>query len=381
MIFFYSPRYSPVSNGIRIMYHLVWRLNGLGFEAMALCNEPRNDAVQVPEAYLPFIRYLDETPPELSPDDIVIYPEIVPGNPLGARRVARFLMNRPWFLNGKGIDYGDSDYIVAYSGLIDTSLPQLFLLVDDREKYLPFRGVAEKRGVSVYFGKVNPENLRRGIPLLKDLARHERLLPITRQVPDRKDLLFRTIAGSRLLVSFDPLSNLNHEATLLDTPVLLMDDSYGVMQGRFNMPLHGFFTDIKELDLATAAARRAWEEYESRLARQDAGIAAWAATIRGHFEKIDAAPGGEYALSVAASNRNRRALDEAHFLEHIQGAPLVNIEYHRDLPEEILRILKLYWPLKLKKFRESAAGAAKAALRRLGLFRTVKRLYKFLGEK
>jgi hypothetical protein len=363
------------------MYHLVWRLNGLGFEAMALCNEPRNDAVQVPEAYLPFIRYLDETPPELSPDDIVVYPEIVSGNPLRARRVARFLMNRPWFLSGKGIDYGDSDYIVAYSGLIDTGLPHLFLLVDDREKYRPFRGVARKRGVSVYFGKVNPEILKRGIPLLKELSRHHRLVPITRQVPDRKELLFRTIAESRLLVSFDPLSNLNHEATLLDTPVLLMDDSYGVMKGRFNLPLHGFFSDIRDLDVASAAAHRAWAEYESQFVRQDAGIAAWADAIHSHFEKIDAAPEGEYARSIAASNRNRKALDEAHFLEHAQGTPLVNIEYPRDLPEEIQRILRIYWPLKLKKFRESAIDAAKAALKGIGLFSLVKRLYKFLSAK
>jgi hypothetical protein len=363
------------------MYHLVWRLNGLGHEAMALCNEPRNDAVQVPERYLPFIRYIDESPPELLPDDIVIYPEIVSGNPLRARRVARFLMNRPWFLSGKGIDYGDSDYIVAYSGLIDTGLPQLFLLVDDREKFLPFRGGTEKRGVSVYFGKVNPDILQRGIPLLKGLSRHDRLVPITRQVPYRKDLLFRTIAESRLLVSFDPLSNLNHEATLLDTPVLLMDDSYGVMKGSFNIPLHGFFSDIRELDGAVSAAHRAWGEYESQLERQDAGIATWAAAIRAHFEKIDAAPSGEYAMSVAASNRSRKVIDEAPFLEHTQGTPLVNIEYPGDLPEEIQRILRIYWPLKLKKFRESAIDAAKAALKGMGLFSLVKRLYKSVSAK
>jgi hypothetical protein len=335
--------------------------------------------------YVPFIYYLDEARPAFSPDDIVIYPEIIPDNPLAARRVARFLLNRPWFINGKGIDYGDSDYLFAYSGLIDAWLPQLFLLVDDREKFLPHRGKSEKHGVSVYFGKSKPEIFQQGIPFLMELSRHDRLRIITRQVPNNKELLFDAIAKSRFLVSFDPLSNLNYEATLLDTPILLMDDSYGVMKGRFNIPLHGFFEEIKDLDLASKAVHSAWHEYENQLAGQDESITVWARSLFKHFENIDAQPLGDYALLVAKKNQSRKSLDAAHFFEDMRGSLLVNIEYHRDLPEEVQRAVKIFWSLKLKKVYEFSIDVTKSfiknILKRLGLFKQAKKLYKLLSEK
>ena len=47
-------------------------------------------------------------------DSIVLYPEVVTGNPLKAQRVVRWLLNKPGFFGTKW-DVGESDIIVGYT--------------------------------------------------------------------------------------------------------------------------------------------------------------------------------------------------------------------------------------------------------------------------
>ena len=47
-------------------------------------------------------------------DDIVVYPEVVCGNPLGAKRVVRWLLNEPGVIGGDGV-FEEQDLILAYS--------------------------------------------------------------------------------------------------------------------------------------------------------------------------------------------------------------------------------------------------------------------------
>lgn len=107
-----APPYNPDSGGAIFLHGLVHALNSLGASA-ALWPiwrpAPRNlrarlrDAVRRPSLLWrdrAFATQPDRLTPvaapgDLRPDSIVVYPEIVLGNPLGARNVVRWLLYRP----------------------------------------------------------------------------------------------------------------------------------------------------------------------------------------------------------------------------------------------------------------------------------------------
>ena len=57
------------------------------------------------------------------------------------------------------------------------------------------------------------------------------------------------ISESRLLISFDPLTSLIHESTLLGTPVYIYDETFKEEYDKFNFKLHGFYYNLKDSDL------------------------------------------------------------------------------------------------------------------------------------
>lgn len=52
-------------------------------------------------------------------DTIVIYPEIIVGNPLKAQRVVRWLLHKPGYNNGGKIDFGQKDLFFFYEKAFD----------------------------------------------------------------------------------------------------------------------------------------------------------------------------------------------------------------------------------------------------------------------
>lgn len=181
-------------------------------------------------------------PTKLGPLDVAIYSESVADNPLQARRVVRYLMNLPGILTNRTVQLGDFDFVVAYSRFVDPQLFQLFLL---KEEWIPAVAPPKRNQVAVHFGKVNRRKLMAHYGAVRDTIRSfsSRKI-ITRSFPARRRTLVRWLASSRVLVSFDPLSNIHYEATLLGTPVIAVDRSiYGDLKG-FNLPLHGFASGV-----------------------------------------------------------------------------------------------------------------------------------------
>lgn len=117
----YAPRPSPYyiyaldyrrnSAGIRVMHALCDALIRSGYEAYALANVC-NPALMTPRLTTEVINLHRQQGVE----PIVVYPEVVGGNPLEGNVVVRYLLNRPGFLNvvGDG-EFAADDIIYAYT--------------------------------------------------------------------------------------------------------------------------------------------------------------------------------------------------------------------------------------------------------------------------
>ncbi|MFA6189223.1 MAG: hypothetical protein WC680_08095 [Sulfuricurvum sp.] len=134
----FTPGYDDHSGGIVVLHQLCDRLNKLGYHALLWPFFKPIFDIQKPfrSIYL-FLNYFRKTlkygyriHPKLNTpiatyqdliDSIVVYPEIVEGNPLKAERVVRWLLHKPGFNNGGKIDFGKNDFFFYYDKAYDDS--------------------------------------------------------------------------------------------------------------------------------------------------------------------------------------------------------------------------------------------------------------------
>jgi hypothetical protein len=151
----YAPDYTTLSSGIRCLHLLCHRLNQRGFSA-AITPRIRNPHLETPRISQRKI----QSAPGILDLSIVIYPEVVKGNPLEARNVVRYLLNKPGFFGvGALQDYGPADYFIHFaeefrpSGL--KSRPLRLPLVDTNIFKPPLtEGV--RRGFLLYSARYTP---------------------------------------------------------------------------------------------------------------------------------------------------------------------------------------------------------------------------------
>lgn len=137
--------------------------------------------------------------PEGDPAAIAVYPEIVTGNPFGAERVVRWLLNVASPTDGMVFSWARS----LGDGLL--------LTVDIVERDL-FRFRSGPRDGVVYWvhkGTFDASVLPPG-------ARQ-----ITHTWPETREGVAEVLAGASLLISFDPFTMLVLESVLVGTPVLV----------------------------------------------------------------------------------------------------------------------------------------------------------------
>jgi hypothetical protein len=376
MFYLYSQPYYGASNGIKICYLLVRYLHELGFGAAIACPDPQSPDRPPPEGYEPPVVYSCGTSLRIGPDDIAIYPEIITGNPLGARRVVRYLLNRPYYLNGKGIDYGPNDFLTTCSKAIDPDLPQLCILSDERLRYRAYNRPKKRDQVAVYFGKTDLNGLGARMAALADIVRrYRRVALVTRRHPADRAALFRIIAESRLLVSFDPITSMGYEATLLGTPVVMLDDSFGVLDAVDGIPLYGFSADLVGVGEAEAEVPKAISYYESYIESQRGQVKRWADSVAAHFDRIEAPSEDEYRRFRSGFIAEQCRIDEKRFRERRDAAVLENINYLNEIPDVALKPLRKRTAVTAARIGVCAVKIVKAALKTGGAFGLAKSLY------
>ena len=255
-----TPGYQQASGGIVALHNLCHRLNRLGRRAV-LC--PLDEGFQRREGW--------DTPLAIRADlddAVVVYPEIIAGNPLQADRVVRWLLNRPGYISGQSMQEEPTDLIVSYSASIDPDRPLLSLPVIDPSIYFP-KDVPGS-GSLLWVGKGTGRTSM-------DLSGCRE---ITRTWPATKADLAAVLRGADVLYSLDSLSAVNVEATLCGTPVVLFPDAswdrdaltrYEGGTAGFAWPGEGSGSD--ELAAARTAVLDAYPAYLQRLSGVDQGVA------------------------------------------------------------------------------------------------------------
>ena len=123
LFYIYTPAIRLNSAGIRVLHYLCDALNQNGQDAWLVLHNPKENLNPVdPELNTPILsqnqvnQHLAEgrTP-------TVIYSETVPGNPLKAKRVIRYLLHFPGALGGTK-KFPESEWLVAYSKKIMDSV-------------------------------------------------------------------------------------------------------------------------------------------------------------------------------------------------------------------------------------------------------------------
>lgn len=165
----YAPLYDENSGGAIVLYKLYETLVKLGFLAYIA---PFRDGLGVPMNIIGRLRshqqkwkikheYIKKTPhlvrinsaDSIGDDYVVVYPEVVDGNPLRARNVVRWLLHRPGFHTGR-VSFGESDLVFFYDKQFDdpmyNKLPSNHLRVIENHSAIYFKKNHFKRSGSCY---------------------------------------------------------------------------------------------------------------------------------------------------------------------------------------------------------------------------------------
>jgi hypothetical protein len=189
----------------------------------------------------------------VDPESVAVIPETTSAevvSSLASKRRVWYLLNKPILLTHKPIIYRPEDLVVTYSGLVSKIYFNLFILREIPELNLEniSAPIAPKEDLILfYYGKSRKSNIPGNVrKLIK--SRGAKVIVINRIFPKSRDLLFDLLKRARLLVSYDPFTNLNYEATLCGTPCYILDNYMNLDYSDFNLPLHGIFESKQEIE-------------------------------------------------------------------------------------------------------------------------------------
>ena len=191
-----APTYRHNSSGIRVLYDLQKWLVCSGYDAIVVAGLQADS-----------IGSFD--------DDIVIYPEVVTGNPLKAKRIVRYILNSPGKIGGTK-EYDESELLVAYSGTFAMHAKGAIMMVPPVEHYF-YSDNTPKTLTAVYVGKE------------KDLGKHPAdSIYITRNFPATRHAVAQFMRSLKTLYTYDLISAIGHEAMLCGCDVKYIDNN-GIM--------------------------------------------------------------------------------------------------------------------------------------------------------
>ncbi|MDA8127761.1 MAG: hypothetical protein M0Z73_03535 [Betaproteobacteria bacterium] len=220
-----TPRYVRTSAGIKVLHLLCHALNRAG-ERAYLITHPYclPQYATHPELITPLLTKATvehDFATGLAP--IVVYPEIVRGNPFKAPFVVRYVLNFPGLLGGDS-QYGTDEFCIAYSENLARSIPSsrltLFVPASDPRTFSPVPE-QERRGTCFYAGKYKYHHGGELFDITRDSTEITRDFPDSPTQPQIADLFRR----SELFYCYEN-SALAIEALLCGCPVVFLPNPY-----------------------------------------------------------------------------------------------------------------------------------------------------------
>ena len=252
LFYIYTPAIRLNSAGIRVLHYLCDALNQNGQDAWLVLHNPKENLNPTdPELNTPILsqekvnEHLAEgrTP-------TVIYSETVPGNPLKAKRVIRYLLHFPGALGGTK-KFPDSEWLIAYSKKIMDSVSNC-----DQSLFLPAIKISELPSVQtkdpnlhlMYAGKYRafvgaPEN-----PTKLDLFEIHRDGP---QRQSRGEVLNLLSKATSIYVWEN--SSISTEAVLLGTVCIFVPNPFlGELIADHELGTDGISTSLEQSEIDKA---------------------------------------------------------------------------------------------------------------------------------
>jgi hypothetical protein len=278
-----APPYNEKSAGQAVMHKMCHELNQLGYEAYLVLMQNPNWPKDMPMTNPSWNTPVAPLSKDLIKNSIVVYPEIVTGNPLGAPRVVRYLLNKEAQFGQGPIKRAPSDYFLIYSNLYGTGHGKLLIPHFNFELFNEFGAMpfdqrtqtAWYEGKGGKYGKVSPI---------------EGAVTITRQWPEDRQELAAILKKTKVLFTWDSTTSLITEAMMCGVVPVFMQLAPWTVEGLKNTDfgISGFAlsTDDAELyraiqtrDEAMAAIRRSMVKF-----RED--LWTFVDSSQNHFEKL-----------------------------------------------------------------------------------------------
>ena len=191
------------SAGVRALYKLATELREHG-QSVSLWSW--GDTRQ------PGFDYAESITPQMREEDIVVYPEVVAGNPLQMRNVVRWVLFFPG-RNGGESNYHPSEKIFTWKDNYYPGAPKLTVDIIDRELFFD-AGLPRTRDCTF----IHKGNKWKNVPELDGLTE------ITMEWPKTRTELAQLLQTTNTLYSWDNCSTLLEEAILCGVSVKIITD-------------------------------------------------------------------------------------------------------------------------------------------------------------
>ncbi|KSB88848.1 hypothetical protein AS593_03675 [Caulobacter vibrioides] len=224
-IYVYAPPYNAASAGIRALHILVDALNRAGEDAFVFTDVYTLGPQTAPDT-LRAPTLTTETAKAHKAEGrrpIVVYPEVVSGNPLKASAVVRLVLNVPGLLGGAET-YPDSELVYGYGQRLAEQIGHpdrsLFIPAIDLDEWTPGDG-GPRTTVCYYASKYKEVHKAETFGLPDDAVEISRNLANSLQ----RDELVELLRRSRALYVFENTA-LAIEAPLCGCPAVMMPNPY-----------------------------------------------------------------------------------------------------------------------------------------------------------